>query len=296
MKNIAYILLFTFFTIQLSSQSKQPLIKFGLIADIQYCDCDDAINRSYRNSLKKLTEAIDYLNNENVQFTINLGDLSDRNPASLDTVMLRLKRLDKKVYNTTGNHDYNGMTDNNFLFKKLNMLSEYYSFKKGNWQFIILNTNEIASYANVEGTEKEKELQAMQELIKQEKRNNGAPWNGGIGTNQLQWLKKQLYNAQKKGENVIIFSHHPLYPEMGLTALNDREILNLIGQYSCVKAMFAGHHHAGAFGQYQNIPSVTVEGMVERANENAYGIVEIYDDKIVLNGKGRMKSYEFQLE
>lgn len=284
-----------YFGIHLSAQDNVPLIKFGLIADIQYCDCDNANKRFYRNSLSKLDEAINYFNKNNVHFILNLGDLSDRNPASLDTIMLRLKKLDKKAYNTTGNHDYNGITNNKLLFKKLKMPSEYYSFQKGNWQFIVLNTNEIASYANVGGTEKEKELLAMQEKIKQEKRNNGAPWNGGISQKQMQWLKKELDTAKKKGENVLVFSHHPLYPEMGLTALNDREILKLIADYPNVKAMFAGHHHEGAFDYYKNIPSVTVQGMVETENENAYGIVEIYSDKIVLNGKGRMKSYEFQL-
>lgn len=299
MKNIGLLTLFILvlcFSNDLPAQNNALLIKFGLIADIQYCDCDAANNRYYRNSLPKLDEAIEYFNKNDVQFTINLGDLSDRNPASLDTIMLRLKRLDKKVYNTTGNHDYNGITDNKYLFKKLKMPSEYYSFKKGKWQFIILNTNEIASYANVEGTYKEGELHEMQSRIKEEKRNNGAPWNGGISKKQMQWLQKELEKAQKKAQNVIVFSHHPLYPEMGLTALNDKEILDLIGKYSCVKALFAGHHHVGAFGYYNNIPSVTVQGIVETENENAYGIVEIYSDKIVLNGKGRMKSYEFQLE
>lgn len=47
------------------------------------------------------------------------------------------------------------------------MPSEYYSFKKGDWVFIMLNTNEIASYANIAGTPKENEWNRMQEQIKQ---------------------------------------------------------------------------------------------------------------------------------
>jgi hypothetical protein len=41
---------------------------------------------------------------------------------------------------------------------------------------------------------------------------------------------------------------------------------------------------------YKNIPVVTVEGVVETENENAFGIVKIYDNKIILEGKGRMTS------
>ena len=60
------------------------------------------------------------------------------------------------------------------------MPSEYYSFKKGDWVFIMLNTNEIASYANIAGTPKENEWNRMQEQIKQIKGKYAYEWNGGI--------------------------------------------------------------------------------------------------------------------
>lgn len=278
------------------TQNNSPIIRFGIIADIQYGDCETSGNRYYRNSLQKLEEAVEFFNKENVEFTINLGDLVDRNFNDLDPIVSTLNKSHKKVYNTTGNHDYNGVTNNKILFKKVNMPAEYYSFKKKNWLFIILNTNEIASYANIQGTDKEKEHQTMLQNIKDQKRKNGLSYNGGISEKQMKWLDKQLEKAQKKNENVLIFAHHPLYPEMALNALNDKEILETIDKYNCVKAIFSGHHHPGAFGYYKKIPSVTLEGMVETENKNAFGIVEIYDNKILLNGNGRMKSYEFKLD
>lgn len=290
---LAILLLFSYFNF-LKSQEENPLIRFGLIADIQYCDCEPRINRFYRQSLEKLDTCIADLNSKNVQFTVNLGDLIDRAPEDLTPILLRLNKLNKKVYNTTGNHDYHGFTDNKVLYKRLNMPADYYAFKKKGWRFIVLNTNDIASYSKIKGTPKEEELTCMHKRILSENRKNGQEWNGGIGKKQMDWLQTQLDNAQKKNENVIIFTHHPIYAAEGLTALNDHEILDLLTQYSCIKVIFSGHHHEGAFGEYKNIPFVTIEGMVE-TETNAYGIVDIYSDKIILTGKGRSRSYLFNL-
>lgn len=295
LRSILIVIVVMLNTFVVSSQQVKPLIRFGLIADIQYCDCETAGKRFYRNSLLKLEECVNDLNKEQVQFTINLGDLVDRNPESFLPVLSRLNKLKAEVYNTTGNHDYDGITNNKSLYKKLGMPGEYYSFTKHNWRFIVLNTNEVASYSNVKGTKKEKELEDMLKISKESGRRNAAGYNGGISQKQMQWLKKELDKSQKKNEQVIVLSHHPLYPENGLTALNNREILTLIETYPNVKLLLAGHHHPGAFAMYKDIPVVTVEGMIETENNNAYGLVEIYADKIILQGKGRVSSREFLL-
>ena len=91
-------------------RSSPPLIVFGLIADTQYADCESGKTRFYRNSLGKLHESIDYFNNQKVQFTVNLGDIIDRDQKDLDSVLICLKHLNKKIFHTTGNHDYKGIT------------------------------------------------------------------------------------------------------------------------------------------------------------------------------------------
>ncbi len=276
-------------------QSGKPVVKFGLISDIQYCNCETRGSRFYRNSLAKLDSAVTGLNNEQVQFTINLGDVTDRNAAdNLDTVLNILKKLNNHVYNVSGNHDYSGVKDNDWLYGKLNMPGPYYSFRKNSWRFILLNTNDVASYANVTGTSKEPELADMMEDIKKTQRKNGADYNGGVGKDQLNWLEKQLIDAKANNDNVVIFSHHPFGCEEGLTALNDREVAALVAQYACVKAFIAGHHHAGAFCYVHKIPCIVTEGMVETASSNAWGIVEIYEDRIILTGRGRTQSHEIR--
>lgn len=278
------------------AQQSKPILRVGLIADIQYADVESRGTRYYRNSLKKLRDCVENLNKQKVKFSLNLGDIIDRNPKDLDSVLYILKGLKKPIYTTTGNHDYHGVTDNQFLYKKLDMPAEYYAFKQKNWLFIMLNTNEVASYANVAGTWKEKELTTMVDSIKLAKGVNAEEYNGGISSRQLNWLDSLLAKAQSQHQKVLIFSHHPLDFSRGFTALNSQEILNVIAKYNCIKALFAGHHHSGDFGYHSSIPCITLEGMVETSDENAYGFLEIYSDRFEVRGVGRTKSYKFPIE
>lgn len=277
-------------------QSGGTRIRFGLIADIQYGDCDTRGTRFYRNSLKKLEACIDTLNRRQVSFSINLGDITDRNPQDLDPVLQRLKKLKRQLYITPGNHDYKDITDNKALYKKLHMPAEYYSFKKGHWRFVMLNTNEVAAYSNVTGTWKENELDSMMDRIRADKAHNGAEYNGGISSAQLSWLKTLLQTAQQKGERVLIFSHHPFSCADGLTALNDKEVVSLLSGYSCVKAVIAGHHHTGAFCYEGKIPFIITEGMIETQDSNAFGIIELSDRELILSGYGRTRSYKLNIK
>lgn len=275
------------------AQDATPLLRFGLFADAQYADYPAENERYYRLSLQKLDTCIDHFNRQQVQFTINLGDIVDRDNKDLDVVKHRLKRFDKKVYHLTGNHDYKGVTDNARLYKQLDMPSGYYSFKKGNWVFIMLNTNEVSAYANVEGTGKQQELADMLEHIRYTEGKQAYRWNGGVSTKQMKWLDALLAKCERKRRNVLIFSHHPFYPQSEFIALNSEEIIDTISKYACVKAVISGHHHAGAFGRYKGIPMITHEGMIE-TKRNAFSIIEITPDSILVKGCGRVPSRSFK--
>jgi manganese-dependent ADP-ribose/CDP-alcohol diphosphatase len=295
MRRFAFNFLF-FWIVSLSFGYAQnaPMLRFGLMADIQYCDCDTKGSRYYRNSLAKLEAAVDDFNAHQVEFVLNLGDLVDRNHEDLDAVTDRQRMLKARIYNVLGNHDYEGVDSNKKLYKKLGLPSDYFSFEEKGWRFIILNTNDVASYANINGR-KRKELAAIRLNIKERNRDNGQEWNGGIGKRQMKWLEKQLQRSVKAGEKVLIFSHHPLYPAEIHAALNDQEVLDTVSPYAgIVKALISGHNHAGAYAKYKGIPCITLEGMVETAAENAYVIAEILPGKIVLTGKGRASSHEIE--
>jgi hypothetical protein len=64
------------------------------------------------------------------------------------------------------------------------------------------------------------------------------------------------------------------------------EILEILGQYDCVKLWFNGHNHHGNYGAYHNIHFVNVKGMVETEYDVAFCIVQLSDDTIKINGFG----------
>lgn len=109
----------------------------------------------------------------------------------------------------------------------------------------------------------------------------------------MKWLEKQLRKAGKENLKVLVFMHHPLFPEDNThDALNNREILDLLTKYRQVKAAISGHNHAGAFGVYRGLPCITLEGMVETAGSNAYGILTLLESKLIVSGTGRLTSRE----
>ena len=291
------------------SQSSAPKLRVGLVTDVQYCDCASEDKREYRKSLNRLDKCITEFNNSKVNFSFHLGDLIDRNiDNNIAPVLKGFSRSDSTVYHVLGNHDVAGVYSKGFrgakgdkalnkLMGYLSMSNTYYSETRGKVVFIVLNTNDLAQYsidaANKKRKGQENEYLKMVDRIKEYSDKSSLDYNGGIGEKQLDWLKGLLSNAQKNHDIVIIFSHQPLYPENGMQVLNNREVLDVIDKFDCVKALFAGHHHAGGFAYYKNIPVVTLQGMVE---VNAYAILDIYTNKLVLNGFGKVESREFDFK
>jgi predicted phosphodiesterase len=119
---------------------------------------------------------------------------------------------------------------------------------------------------------------------------NNYDWNGAIGKAQQNWLKQELDSAKLLSQKVILFSHLPLCPESNAHNLwNDYEILEIIESASHVVAFINGHNHAGDYLKQNGIHHITISGMVE-TRINSYGILEIYNDSLVLRGYGNQES------
>ena len=107
--------------------SKNPIISFGLITDIQYADADDALNyrkdkiRFYRNSINLVKQAVESwheeLDENRFKFIIQLGDLIDGKSAgyrdnALNLVLnllksdFKIKVPDFQLYHIWGNHEF----------------------------------------------------------------------------------------------------------------------------------------------------------------------------------------------
>jgi 3',5'-cyclic AMP phosphodiesterase CpdA len=293
-----------FLSLAVSGQEEGRIARIALIADIQYCDCPDSKGRMYRSSLERLDKCIPIINRERVDFTVDLGDIVDRNVENnLDTVLGYLHKLKNPLFCVMGNHDvkgvyqkgYKGLTGDFALDKYMEDLSipaNYYSKETGKAIYIFMDTNEISSYSiDSSDLQKKEELSWWIRVAMSSQRNNIKPYNGAVSKRQLQWIEHLLKRAENENKIIILFSHHPLYPENGYQALNNREILELISRYKCVKAVFSGHHHSGNITSYHGIPVITLKGLVEY---DAFAIIDVFSDKIDMKGFGKMESLTFQ--
>lgn len=271
-----------------SQEKAKPLFTFGVIADVQYADQDNAGTRHYRLSPKKFSEAVDYFNRQKVAFVLNLGDYIDKNMGSYDTLNSIAARLNMPHYHVLGNHEFSVSDSQKAeVLKKENLRSPYYSFVKKNWRFMIVNGNDISLYAHEKKSEGYKEADVLLQQLKANGLPNAQAWNGAIGKEQLVWLKTELQKAQKKKENVIIANHFPLYPD-GATELlwNAKEVRALIENFTCVFAYFNGHVHKSQYFAENGVHYTSFRGMVE-LEDNAYAIVTVYKDHLEIKGYGK---------
>lgn len=271
------------------NQSK-PLFSFGVISDVQYCNYEPEGTRFYRSSLSKLRDAVNAFKSDSVSFLVNLGDLIDRDNISYKPVLDILDSSKLKVYHVAGNHDFSVESKYKKKIPALKQTKEgYYSFKEGNFRFIILNGNEISLYAS----DNKKNIQKAEEYLsalKAENAVNAMEWNGGFSQKQLVWLKKELDEATASGEKAFLLCHFPLVPENVHNLLNYKEVLSLLEDYHNIIAWFNGHNHSGNYGNFNMIHFVNFKGMVETETANSYAIVDVYKNKLWIRGSGREKS------
>ena len=273
-----------------ADQGRKPLFSFGIVTDVQYCDCDPEGTRYYRLSTGKLREAMNTFRADSVKFFVNLGDLIDRDYKSYKPVLDIIDSSGLKVYHLTGNHDYSV----NDRYKKripVPLLSKegYYSFVVDHFKFIALNGNELSTYASANKTQI-KQAEDYISFLKDSGSMNAYDWNGGISTRQLGWLKDQLDDAVAKNEKVFILSHFPIFPECVHNLLNYKDVLALLSNYNNIIASFSGHNHSGSYGNFNMIHFVTIKGMVETEDVDSYARVDVYGNKIWITGSGMEKS------
>ncbi|MFZ0280420.1 MAG: metallophosphoesterase, partial [Bacteroidales bacterium] len=267
-------------------QNNTPLFSFGLIADAQYCDHVSAGTRYYRSSLSKLKEAVGTFKENSVAFIINLGDLIDRDIESYDPVLAILNSSGIKTYHCTGNHDYAVKPE---LRDQIPVLKPggngYYSFNTGKFRMIVLNGNEISTYAsnNKELTDR---AEAYIKKLGEEGAENAIDWNGGIGRDQLLWLETELKDADIKGEKAIIFCHFPIAPDNIHNLLNYKDLLPVVEKNRSAVAWFNGHNHSGNYTELSGKHFITMKGMVETESINSFALVDVYIDRLVINGYG----------
>jgi manganese-dependent ADP-ribose/CDP-alcohol diphosphatase len=264
-----------------------PVLKIGLIADPQYCDCEPAGTRFYRESLKRIPEALDTFNNLKVDFVMNLGDMIDKYENSYDSVIKFYSKLKMPFYNLLGNHEFEDVSGDylSTLLERYKMPDFYYDFSYNNWRFIVLDGSELGEYSRYLHPDLLEEGDSLWHSVKG--KINDLPWNGGISQRQQMWLKSRLAIALGAQQNVIVFCHFPVYPEsIDLTLWNRNQIIEILEKYPNVITYISGHYHEGGYGYKKGIHYVTQKAMVDTPDKNSFAVLEICADEIRIKGFG----------
>jgi 3',5'-cyclic AMP phosphodiesterase CpdA len=269
------------------AEGTQPL-SFGLIADVQYADQEPWKRRHFREAIHKLEECVADLNTRDLDFTIQLGDIVDGGANSLDRVLAAHDRLNMPTYHVLGNHDF--VLPRAALLEKLTMERAHYSFSRRGWRFVVLDAQDLGlGYGWPEQSENYRLGAEMLERLRQEEAPNAEDWNGGIGPQQKAWLAQTLRQAADRGERSIVFCHMPVLAEAstpGLLLWNHEEIVQVLESVSSAAAVFGGHDHDGGYAYKNGIHHITVQGMVESPERNAYAVVTLHEDRIIIDGIG----------
>jgi manganese-dependent ADP-ribose/CDP-alcohol diphosphatase len=283
--------------IQTSYSQTDPILKIGLVADPQYADNPAAGKRHYRESLWKLNEAIVTFNTMHVDFVQNLGDIIDKGWENYDSILPVYQNLNPDIenYHLLGNHDF--AVDSVHLPKLLETLSMpdyYYSHAKKGWRFIVLDATDYSYFSNSLHQHDINQIDTYYESTTG--KSNNYRWNSAIGKEQQNWLKQELDSARSLKQKVIIFSHMPVRPLNSAENLwNNQEIIDIIEQSSNVVAFINGHNHAGDYILKNGIHYITILGMVD-TKINSYGLLEIYNNRLVLNGYGNQKTFHMTIK
>lgn len=282
----------------MTSFSDLPILRFGVVADSQYAAREPHVgmNRDYARSLAKLSAAVEVFNGEELSFVITLGDIIDRDFESFDDILPVYDRLRHENFFLLGNHDFSVAADRLAdVAARVGLASTYYSFARQGWRFIVLDGNEVSTFAPPEGhpyrdiaARRLAELRAAGAINAQE-------WNAMPSDEQVAWLSDQINKARAAGERVIVMNHYPVYPPNAHDSWDRERIITLLTAHEHVAAYFSGHNHAGNFGTLEGCHFLNFKGMVDTETENTFAIVEIWADRIEVHGFGREDSRTLKL-
>ena len=252
-------------------------VRFGIVTDAHYADNAPRGTRHYRESIAKMTECVNFMNDKKVDFLLELGDFKDQgDPASeietlnyLEAIEQIFRQFSGPRYHVLGNHDVDSISKEQFLTRVENTgissLSKYYSFDSNELHFVVLDANYMADGSDYD--------------------HGNFNWTDtNISHKELDWLKNDLAASSKP---VIVFVHQQLDGKGNHTVKNAAEVRQIMQESQRVIAVFQGHNHAGHYSYIENIHYYTLKAMVEGSGDknNSYAIVEVHDNhNIVVTG------------
>ena len=277
----------------LMGASRKRELRLGLVADPQYADIDSRRTRFYRQSIGKLTEAVEHFNGLDLDWCVNAGDLIDQRWESFDAILKPLGRSRHKFHHVLGNHDF--AVPDEFkprVPRRLGLKQRNYFVRGSGFCFVMLDTTDVSPYAQAENSREGVAATAEWQRFAATGAINAQGWNGAVGERQLKWFEDTCRQAARAKRKVIVFAHHPVFPPDQHNEWNAEALLKVVERNRNVVAWINGHNHAGAFGVRAEVPFITLQGMVETEGTNAFAVVHLYSDCLELVGHGREPSRE----
>ena len=279
---------------------ESSLFRFGLMADCQYMDAEPRGHNFYRESPRKLSEAINAMNESKVEFSFHIGDFIDRDFASFDVLDPIAARHEKKLYHALGNHDYSVLKPlKEKVPARLGLEKTYYSFSHEGCRFIVTDPTELSMYSSLPPNEMF--LAAKIELEKitapggvAEHADERIRYSSRPSDQQIVWIESELIAAQAAGEIAIILGHHPVLPDNALSLWQPALFDSLFQKHRCAKAYICGHNHSGSYRDSNGFHYLTLDGMLPTEKENAFAIAELYSDRLEIKGTGRQPSHSLK--
>lgn len=269
------------------------LLRLGIIADPQYAPVppNPVHDRYYAKSLAKIAEAVDVLEREPLDAVVVLGDLIDHGSENLAPVLEVLSRSRHDLILLPGNHDFivgeEHLAD---VHQRLGMPAPYHHMLRNGIRLIVIDGNEISTFAPPPGDPRRAQAKAKLATLTAAGAPNAMAWNAGISETQFSWLERQLAQAAEKGERAIVMGHYPLHPFTDHSLWDAPRVAKLIADAPSAVAYFCGHYHAGNYGLLGNTHFINFKGMVDTEAQNAFALVELYQDRLDIRGFGREES------
>lgn len=258
-------------------------IRFGLVTDCHYANREPAGSRHYRDSLAKLTECIESLNAQDLEFLVELGDFKDQDAPPVETQTLDyLRRIetvfrgfDGPRFHVLGNHDMDSLSKPQFLAEAENTgiprEKNFYSFDIKGLHGIVLDANYRGDGADYD--------------------HGQFDWtDANVPPAQLDWLTKDLAAAAGPA---VVFIHQRLDGEGNLFVRNAATVRRILADSGKVVAVFQGHHHPGGYSRLNGIHYYTLRATVEGPGleNNAYAVAELHPNgDLAIVGYGQAES------
>jgi 3',5'-cyclic AMP phosphodiesterase CpdA len=283
---------------QVTMLKTTPLLRIGVIADPQYAGLppDERMNRYYANSLIKLRSAIHAFNSLDLDGVVVLGDLIDRGFEHFAPALQTFETLRHPVIFLPGNHDFAVKPEQrSMVHAALDMPAPYYDRVIKGVRLIITDCCEISTFAPPPGDPRQRQAEEQLAAMTAQGAINAHSWNAGMSATQLDWLKSRLSLAESKGEKAIVLGHYPLHPFTDHALWNAQEVAQAIAASPAAIAYLSGHDHRGNYGQLGHTHFINFKGMVDTERGNAFALVNLLPDRLIIEGFGREENRNLDL-